>query len=345
MTGGGAARPPTRPAIPEEAKVFIRTASFGVVVGAGYGVLTGEPAGAVLLLAFGLASAVAAIAIVVGSLAGRASPPAGRGAEGSVDAPTSDDDGEPVTHPGWAPLIIGIGLGGLALGAALGPWLGITGLLVRLPGRRPGSPPRTARRPRLARVLWHAANARTSPPERASPNALRRYDATAGLFRRLEITVPAGRAPAPPPVPSEACHVDRGHRRPPRRDPGADPRTRARRRRRPRRTRRPVRMGGPRAPPRSAARSPSSSSGCPTRRSRSSSRSSIRTRRPRSSGRCPSRRRRRSSPGMDPDDAADVVENLTEPEVEPDPRPDGSGRGGRDPAARRTSRPTAPAGS
>ena len=38
--------------------------------------------------------------------------------------------------PGWAPLQIGVGLGGLALGAAFGPWLAIAGLLVALIGAK-----------------------------------------------------------------------------------------------------------------------------------------------------------------------------------------------------------------
>jgi hypothetical protein len=109
-------------------------AAFGVVVGAGYGVLTGEPAGIVLLLAFGLAAALASIAITVGSIRAPA-PLTDDPADGRVGHPPEVAD-EPVPQPGWTPLLLGIGLGGLALGAAFGPWLLIAGLLLTLAAAR-----------------------------------------------------------------------------------------------------------------------------------------------------------------------------------------------------------------
>ena len=128
MTVPGAPRRGVRPLIPEEAKVFVRTAAFGVIVGATYGVLTGEPAGVVLLLAFGLASSIAAIAIVVGSLRGDVTPTPAR--------PEFDGSREAAPAPGWSPILVGIGLGGLALGAAFGPWIGIGGLAAVLVGAK-----------------------------------------------------------------------------------------------------------------------------------------------------------------------------------------------------------------
>ena len=137
-------RPPPRSGgrfVPEEAKVFVRMSAFGVVVGAGYGVLTREPAGVVLLLAFGLAAGVAAIAIVVGSFrATPATPGPTSATAGSRDDGANDDESgameEPAPAPGWAPLGLGIGLGGLALGAALGPWLAVGGLFLTLVAAR-----------------------------------------------------------------------------------------------------------------------------------------------------------------------------------------------------------------
>ena len=44
------------------------------------------------------------------------------------------ESAETIPEPGWAPLIISLGVGGLALGAAFGPWLTIAGLLVTIAG-------------------------------------------------------------------------------------------------------------------------------------------------------------------------------------------------------------------
>lgn len=114
--------------IPPEARVLVQMAVFGLAIGAAYWFLTYETAGTVLLLAFGGASAIAGVAVVVGR---RRAHPDRRAAAGTVPTGT-----EPVPRPGWMPLLIGIGLGGLALGAAFGPWLGIAGLLVALVGGR-----------------------------------------------------------------------------------------------------------------------------------------------------------------------------------------------------------------
>jgi hypothetical protein len=101
---------------------------FGLVVGGAYGILTGERAGAVLLLAFGLASGLAALAVFLGS---------GRSRRGqAADAPT-DAEPEPVEHlpePGWAPLVVAAGIGVLALGGPYGPWLTVAGLLIAIAG-------------------------------------------------------------------------------------------------------------------------------------------------------------------------------------------------------------------
>jgi len=50
-----------------EVTLFARMASFGLIVGAVYWFLTYEVAGTVLLSTFGFASAIAAIAVFVGS--------------------------------------------------------------------------------------------------------------------------------------------------------------------------------------------------------------------------------------------------------------------------------------
>lgn len=114
--------------VSDEAKVFARMSIFGVVVGAIYWFLTYETAGSALLLGFGVAAGVATAAIVVRSR-GAASDAA------PADAQVGDSESaEPFPEPGWAPLVISLGLGGLALGAAFGPWLTIAGLLVAIAG-------------------------------------------------------------------------------------------------------------------------------------------------------------------------------------------------------------------
>jgi hypothetical protein len=113
-------------ALGPEVTLFARMATFGIVVGLVYWFLTYEVAGTVLLSAFGLASALAAIAVYVGARFAGGRPPA----DGA--AAPSQADAEPAPRPGWAPLGIALGLGGVALGAAVGPWLAIAGALVAI---------------------------------------------------------------------------------------------------------------------------------------------------------------------------------------------------------------------
>jgi hypothetical protein len=121
---GSVPEDPRSRGIPYEAQVFGRMAAFGLVVGAVYWFLTYETAGSVLLFTFGIASAVAAVAIFLGS---RGRPTA----EGPAPAASpSTLPVEPVPEPGWAPLLVALGLGAVALGGALGPWLTIAGLLL-----------------------------------------------------------------------------------------------------------------------------------------------------------------------------------------------------------------------
>ena len=117
----------------DEAKVFARMSIFGIVVGGAYWFLTYEVAGTVLLLGFGLAAGLATVANFIRSrrAAGDATA-AGDEVAGGESVP--GEAAEPYPEPGWAPLIISLGVGGLALGAAFGPWLTIAGLLVVIAG-------------------------------------------------------------------------------------------------------------------------------------------------------------------------------------------------------------------
>jgi len=112
----------------DEARVFGRMSIFGILVGGTYWFLTYEVAGTVLLLGFGLAAGLATVANFVRS----------RRAAGDAtvagDEVAGAESAETIPEPGWAPLIISLGVGGLALGAAFGPWLTIAGLLVAIAG-------------------------------------------------------------------------------------------------------------------------------------------------------------------------------------------------------------------
>jgi hypothetical protein len=105
-------------------------ATFGLVVGAIYWFLTYEVAGTVLLTTFGFASGLAGVAVFIGTRRlgrGTAADKTEGGEVAVADAAT-----EPVPRPGWAPLGIAVGLGGVALGAAFGPWLAIAGALLAI---------------------------------------------------------------------------------------------------------------------------------------------------------------------------------------------------------------------
>ena len=119
-------RLPRRGSVPWEAQLFARMAVFGLVVGVVYWFLTYETAGSVLLVTFGGASAIAAIAIFAGSVRARRH-------SSDADVATvaaSAGDVEPVPQPNVTPLLLAVGLGLVLLGTVLGPWLLIAGLLV-----------------------------------------------------------------------------------------------------------------------------------------------------------------------------------------------------------------------
>ncbi len=121
----------------DEARVFLRMSLFGLITGGAYWFLTYEQAGTVLLVAFGLASGLAAVAIFVGSRRGRRGVAAGLVHDGVAAAEAREPEGpeaEPLPEPGWAPLGIAAGIGAVALGAAFGPWLTLAGVLVAILG-------------------------------------------------------------------------------------------------------------------------------------------------------------------------------------------------------------------
>jgi hypothetical protein len=122
-----------------ETRLFSRIAAFGLLIGAVYWFLTYEPAGTAMLIAFGIASGVVAIAIFVGELSVRrrreAESPMERARELEPVGPTEPGP-EPVAQPSIAPLVIALGLASIGFGAAFGAMLAIAGFVVTLLGAR-----------------------------------------------------------------------------------------------------------------------------------------------------------------------------------------------------------------
>jgi len=108
-----------------EAKVFVRMAIFGLATGGAYWFLTYEVVGSILLVAFGGASGLGAIALQVGWPG--VVPPTGSAAEPTTSHAAAESS---APEPGWAPLGVAAGVGLAAFGATFGPWLIVAGILV-----------------------------------------------------------------------------------------------------------------------------------------------------------------------------------------------------------------------
>jgi hypothetical protein len=112
--------------VPEEVLVFTRLAAFGLIVGTVYWFVAYEAAGTVLLLAFGIATAVASIILWVRS----------RKERGETELWLLGKEHGPIPAPAYAPFHVGVGAGIVALGLAFSPLLVLTGLVVMVIGAR-----------------------------------------------------------------------------------------------------------------------------------------------------------------------------------------------------------------
>jgi hypothetical protein len=119
----------------EEVLVFGRLAAFGIIVGASYWFVSYEPAGTVLLLAFGAASGVASVILWAGSRHVSAAGEDGDVAGATREGPFGDEHAR-IPAPAYAPFIVGVGLGVVAFGLAFGPLLLLTGIVVLVIGAR-----------------------------------------------------------------------------------------------------------------------------------------------------------------------------------------------------------------
>jgi hypothetical protein len=126
---------------PQEARVFLLLAAFGIIVGAIYWFVSYESAGTVLLLGFGAATGVIGLRLVADP-ASRvvreraravdvATIPAGEGTgggTGGVDRPFLDETGR-LPDETIAPFAVGVGVAIAATGLIFGPAPVIVGLL------------------------------------------------------------------------------------------------------------------------------------------------------------------------------------------------------------------------
>lgn len=112
--------------LPEEVVVFARLAAFGLIVGTVYWFIAYETAGTVLLLGFGIATAVASITLWART----------RNAGGEAGGWPLGRDPGPIPAPAYAPFHVGAGAGIVALGVAFGPLLVLPGLVIMVIGAR-----------------------------------------------------------------------------------------------------------------------------------------------------------------------------------------------------------------
>ena len=115
--------------MPEEVRFFGRLAVWGIVVGAGYWLLTREPVGSVVLVGFGVGNAFLAVMFA------RDVNRTGRGRSDErpwrwVGLPSEEPDRPPfgdesgrIPAGSLAPVQLGLGVGLAALGLVFGPWL------------------------------------------------------------------------------------------------------------------------------------------------------------------------------------------------------------------------------
>lgn len=114
----------------QEALLFSRLSIFGIVVGVVYWFVSYEAAGTAMLIGFGVASGVIAIAIWSSPTRGAAA--ARREAAGDVVT----EPGERIPAPAFAPVLVAAGIAIAMLGLALGLLILPVGVVVAVIGGR-----------------------------------------------------------------------------------------------------------------------------------------------------------------------------------------------------------------
>ena len=118
--------------MPEEVRFFLRQAGFGLAVTVVYWFISYEVAGTIMLLAFGLGSALLTLVLALETRRG----PSGRrwGGPWQWLALTPADAASPTLEqearlpaPGLAPFQVGLGVATAGLAAVFGPWFLVVG--------------------------------------------------------------------------------------------------------------------------------------------------------------------------------------------------------------------------
>ena len=127
--------------LPDESGLFGRVAAYGLFIALAYWLVAHEPAGAILLAGFGVATGVVAAVLqrrrhrVAKAAAGTAPPARATPVAAQAEGPFGDPL---LVIPGRspAPFLVGLGLAVAFLGLVFGAWLTIAGGIVALIGAR-----------------------------------------------------------------------------------------------------------------------------------------------------------------------------------------------------------------
>ena len=126
--------------MPEEVRLWVRTAAFGLAIAVIYWFVSYEVAGTLLLVGFGIGGAFLAIFIAMALRRGGHRTD-GRpwtwlrlAGEGSANVLTDEEARMPTGS--FAPIILGLGIATAALGLVYGPWLVVAAVPIVLAGGR-----------------------------------------------------------------------------------------------------------------------------------------------------------------------------------------------------------------
>ena len=139
MTGRLPREVAARLRLPSESGLFGRVAAYGLFIALAYWLVAHEPAGAILLAGFGVATGVVVAVLqrrrhrLVKAAAGTAPPPRATPVAAQAEGPFGDPR-LVIAGCSPAPFLVGLGLAGAFLGLVFGAWLTIAGGIVALIG-------------------------------------------------------------------------------------------------------------------------------------------------------------------------------------------------------------------
>ena len=126
--------------MPEEVRLWLRTAGFGLAIAVIYWFVSYEIAGTLLLVGFGIGGAFLAVLMAMAlrrgghRIDGRPWTWLGLAAEDSANVLTDEEARMPAGS--YAPIVLGLGISIAALGLVYGPWLVVAAIPLVLAGGR-----------------------------------------------------------------------------------------------------------------------------------------------------------------------------------------------------------------